>query len=101
VTGPDVTGADVTGPEVTAADVVVTDARGPGHGLPSPAGMRAAEQAMRTEGLMVDPVYTAKALAAVGTQDLAGAEAVVFWHTGGVLDAVALASGTVADRAGR
>jgi D-cysteine desulfhydrase len=101
VTGPDVTGPDVTGPEVTAADVVVTDARGPGHGLPSPAGMRAAEQAMRTEGLMVDPVYTAKALAAVGTQDLAGAEAVVFWHTGGVLDAVALASGTVADRAGR
>jgi 1-aminocyclopropane-1-carboxylate deaminase/D-cysteine desulfhydrase-like pyridoxal-dependent ACC family enzyme len=101
VTGPDVTGPDVTGPEVTAADVVVTDARGPGHGLPSPAGMRAAEQAMRTEGLMVDPVYTAKALAVVGTQDLAGAEAVVFWHTGGVLDAVALASGTVADRAGR
>jgi 1-aminocyclopropane-1-carboxylate deaminase/D-cysteine desulfhydrase-like pyridoxal-dependent ACC family enzyme len=101
VTGPDVTGPDVTGPEVTAADVVVTDARGPGHGLPSPAGMRAAEQAMRTEGLMVDPVYTAKALAVVGTQDLAGAEAVVFWHTGGVLDAVALASGAVADRAGR
>jgi 1-aminocyclopropane-1-carboxylate deaminase/D-cysteine desulfhydrase-like pyridoxal-dependent ACC family enzyme len=96
-----VTAADVTTPEVTAADVVVTDARGPGHGLPSPEGMRAAEHAMRTEGLMVDPAYSAKALAVVGTQDLAGAEAVVFWHTGGVLDAVALASAAVAEEAGR
>ena len=43
----------------------VVDARGPGHGLPSPDGLAAAEQAMRTEGLMLDPVYTAKALARV------------------------------------
>jgi 1-aminocyclopropane-1-carboxylate deaminase/D-cysteine desulfhydrase-like pyridoxal-dependent ACC family enzyme len=98
---PELTAPELTAPELTAADVVVTDARGPGHGLPSPEGMRAAEQAMRTEGLMVDPVYSAKALAAVGTQDLAGAEAVVFWHTGGVLDTVALASEAVAEEAGR
>jgi 1-aminocyclopropane-1-carboxylate deaminase/D-cysteine desulfhydrase-like pyridoxal-dependent ACC family enzyme len=72
--------------EAGPADVTVADARGPGHGLPSPDGLAAAEQAMRTEGLMVDPVYTAKALALVprGTR-------VVFWHTGGVLDAVAAA----------
>jgi len=31
------------------ADVTVVDARGPGHGLPSPDGLVAAEQAMRTE----------------------------------------------------
>ena len=69
---------------VCPADVTVIDARGPGHGLPSPDGMAAAEQAMRTEGLMVDPVYTAKALALA----LPGRSA-VFWHTGGVLDVVA------------
>ena len=68
------------------ADVTVVDARGPGHGLPSPDGLVAAEQAMRTEGLMLDPVYTAKALAQVPKS-----RAVVFWHTGGVLDAVAAA----------
>lgn len=68
------------------ADVTVVDARGPGHGLPSPDGLVAAEQAMRTEGLMLDPVYTAKALAQV---PMSGS--VVFWHTGGVLDAVAAA----------
>ena len=43
---------------------------------------------MRTEGLMVDPVYTAKALAMAPR----GAGA-VFWHTGGVLDAVAAEEG--------
>jgi 1-aminocyclopropane-1-carboxylate deaminase/D-cysteine desulfhydrase-like pyridoxal-dependent ACC family enzyme len=66
--------------------VTVVDARGPGHGLPSPDGLVAAEQAMRTEGLMLDPVYTAKALAQAATSG-----SVVFWHTGGVLDAVAAA----------
>jgi len=67
-------------------DVTVVDARGPGHGLPSPDGLAAAEQAMRTEGLMLDPVYTAKALALVPR-----GRDVVFWHTGGVLDTVAAA----------
>ncbi len=76
-------------PETGPADVVMADVRGPGHGLPSPAAMAVAEQAMRTEGLMVDPVYTAKALALA--QRPAGGESVVFWHTGGVLDAVAAA----------
>ena len=73
-----------------AGDIVVADARGPGHGLPSPEGTAAAEQAMRTEGLMVDPVYTAKALALVPRYAEGGN--VVFWHTGGGLDTVALAA---------
>ena len=79
-----------TGPaEVRPTDVTVADARGPGHGLASAQGIAAAEQAIRTEGLMVDPVYTAKALALVSRH--AGDEGVVFWHTGGVLDVVAAA----------
>jgi len=78
------------GDEVGPEDVVVADARGPGHGLASPEGSAAAEQAMRTEGLMVDPVYTAKALALVSRY--AAGRNVVFWHTGGQLDTVALAA---------
>jgi D-cysteine desulfhydrase len=70
--------------------VVVTDARGPGHGLASAEGTAAAGQAMRTEGLMVDPVYTAKALALVSR--CADGGNVVFWHTGGQLDVVAMAA---------
>ena len=78
------------GDHVRPDDVVVTDARGPGHGLASPEGTAAAEQAMRTEGLMVDPVYTAKALAPVSRYAAGGN--VVFWHTGGQLDVVAMAA---------
>jgi 1-aminocyclopropane-1-carboxylate deaminase/D-cysteine desulfhydrase-like pyridoxal-dependent ACC family enzyme len=74
------------GTEPGPADVTVVDARGPGHGLPSADGQAAADQAMRTEGLMLDPVYTAKALALVPKN-----RPVIFWHTGGVLDAVAAA----------
>ena len=70
-------------------EFAVADARGPGHGLASADGTAAAGMAIRTEGLMVDPVYTAKALA-MAARCAPGREA-VFWHTGGVLDAVAAA----------
>jgi len=43
---------------------------------------------MRTEGLMMDPVYTAKELAMAPR----GASA-IFWHTGGVVVAVAAEEG--------
>ncbi len=80
----------VSGAGVGPGDVVVADARGPGHGLVWPEATAAAEHAMRTEGLMVDPVYTAKALALVSRYAAGGN--VVFWHTGGQLDVVALAA---------
>jgi 1-aminocyclopropane-1-carboxylate deaminase/D-cysteine desulfhydrase-like pyridoxal-dependent ACC family enzyme len=44
---------------------------------------------MRTEGLMLDPVYTAKAFAVVLDMIDAGAGPIVFWHTGGLLAAAA------------
>jgi 1-aminocyclopropane-1-carboxylate deaminase/D-cysteine desulfhydrase-like pyridoxal-dependent ACC family enzyme len=88
IPGPDGSGL-VPEAEVRPDDVVVADARGPGHGLVSPEAAAAAEHAMRTEGLMVDPVYTAKALALVSRYAAGGN--VVFWHTGGQLDVVALA----------
>ena len=83
---------DFAGPDdvVRPDDFVVADARGPGHGLASAEGIAAAELAMRTEGLMTDPVYSAKALALALSRAPAGGN-VVFWHTGGQLDVVALA----------
>jgi 1-aminocyclopropane-1-carboxylate deaminase/D-cysteine desulfhydrase-like pyridoxal-dependent ACC family enzyme len=84
--GADIEAGTEAGTEPGPADVTVIDARGPGHGLPSPDGLAAAELAIRTEGLMLDPVYTAKALALAPPR-----QPVVFWHTGGVLDAVAAA----------
>jgi 1-aminocyclopropane-1-carboxylate deaminase/D-cysteine desulfhydrase-like pyridoxal-dependent ACC family enzyme len=88
-----------SGAGIRPDDVVVADARGPGHGVASTEGIAAAEQAMRTEGLMVDPVYTAKALALVSRY--AGDGNVVFWHTGGQLDAVALAAEALSAEVGR
>lgn len=78
-----------SGAVATGADIEIADVRGPGHGLPSEEGAAAAVQAVRTEGLMTDPVYTAKALSLVAHQQTA--EPVVFWHTGGMLDVVAAA----------
>jgi len=46
---------------------------------------------MRTEGLVLDPVYTAKALAAL--RRVADEPMVVFWHTGGMLKAIAATAG--------
>jgi len=82
--------AQIGAAEIGPQDVVLADARGPGHGLASPEGTAMAERAMRTEGLMTDPVYTAKALALLPKH--AGSGTVVFWHTGGQLDNVALAT---------
>lgn len=74
-------------PAPSAADVTVVDARGPGHAIASAAGAGAAEVALRTAGLVLDPVYTAKALAALPAA--CGDGPALFWHTGGLLDAVA------------
>jgi D-cysteine desulfhydrase len=68
-------------------DVHLVDGRGAGQGVPSAEGRAAAATALRAEGLVLDPVYTAKALAAL--PDVAGDGTTVVWHTGGVLDAVA------------
>ena len=71
----------------TPDDVSLVDARGPGHAVPSPEGAAAADAALRCAGLVLDPVYTAKALAVLPAAS--GGRPVVFWHTGGLLDAVA------------
>ena len=69
----------------TLEEVEVVDGYlGPGYGRPSAEGLTATELVARTEGLLLDPVFTAKAMAAL--VELAGAldgGPVVFLHSGG------------------
>lgn len=59
---------------------------GPGYGVPSEAGEAAQRRLAREEGIVLDPVYSAKAMA--GLLGLAErgelGERVLFWHTGGL-----------------
>ena len=61
---------------------------GAGYGAPSAASHRAVELAAQSEGVLLEPVYTGKALAALASITAEGGIArnarVIFWHTGGV-----------------
>jgi D-cysteine desulfhydrase len=67
-------------------DVSLIDNIGPGYGQASPEGDQAALLAARTEGLLLDPVYTAKAFAAMLAEVSAGRVngPAIFLHTGGL-----------------
>ena len=60
---------------------------GAGYGLPSPEAKEAVQLFARTEGLVLDPVYTGKCAAALIAHARSGlltrADTVVFVHTGG------------------
>ena len=76
----------------TPADVhLLGGYMGPGYGKASPEGDEAAVLAARTEGLVLDPVFTAKAMAALIAEARAGRlhGPVVFLHTGGTPAALA------------
>jgi len=71
-------------PPADDGDVEVRDARGPGYGVPSPEGRQAARLAAEQEGLLLDPTFTAKAMATLVDlvrEGLGGP--IVFVHTGG------------------
>jgi 1-aminocyclopropane-1-carboxylate deaminase/D-cysteine desulfhydrase-like pyridoxal-dependent ACC family enzyme len=80
--------AAVAGIEAPLAAIELDgSALGDGYGLPTAAGAEAASVLARTEGILVDPVYTAKALAGLFELVRAGAfdgQRVVFWHGGGL-----------------
>jgi 1-aminocyclopropane-1-carboxylate deaminase/D-cysteine desulfhydrase-like pyridoxal-dependent ACC family enzyme len=61
------------------------DQLGPGYGRPTAASDEATELLARTEGVLVDPIYTAKALAGLIARVRDGRlrGPVVFWHAGG------------------
>jgi len=60
---------------------------GAGYGIPTDHGMEAVRTVARTEGLLLDPVYTGKAMAGLCADIRAGnldaGEPVLFLHTGG------------------
>ncbi len=77
----------LTGQTVPDGDVRLDDRwLGGGYGRPTGSGAAAAELLARAEGILVDPIYTAKALAALVDGVRAGrwdGRRVVFWHAGG------------------
>jgi 1-aminocyclopropane-1-carboxylate deaminase/D-cysteine desulfhydrase-like pyridoxal-dependent ACC family enzyme len=74
-------------PALTTEDVVTSDFTGPAYGTPTPEALAALRTALRVEALVLDPVYSAKGLAAIPRLDASGALAgtgpIVFLHTGG------------------
>ncbi len=71
--------------EIGPEDVtILSDWLGEGYGYPTPAAARAQEMLRDTEGLELDGVYTAKAMAALLHQVESGqvsAGPVLYWHT--------------------
>ena len=74
--------------ELVAAMEVDDRFVGAGYGAPTAGSIEAATLAAATEGLVLDPVYTAKAMAALIAYVREGRftadQTVLFWHTGGV-----------------
>ncbi len=71
----------------TAAVELDASPFGEAYGRPTEAATAAAALVARTEGILVDPVYTAKAMAGLIDGVRAGAfdgQRVVFWHGGGL-----------------
>jgi 1-aminocyclopropane-1-carboxylate deaminase/D-cysteine desulfhydrase-like pyridoxal-dependent ACC family enzyme len=78
--------APLAGITVDPAEIELSDPeRGPGYGIPTAAATAATELLARTEGILVDPIYTAKALAGLIDRCRDGRlkGSVVFWHAGG------------------
>jgi D-cysteine desulfhydrase family pyridoxal phosphate-dependent enzyme len=61
---------------------------GDGYGLPTSASTDAQTLLARSEGILLDPVYTAKAMAGliarIRVGDFSKDQTILFWHTGGV-----------------
>lgn len=61
--------------------------RGPGYGQPTDAALEAIQLLARTEGILLDPVYTGKAVAGIIAKirdgELRRGESIVVLHTGG------------------
>jgi D-cysteine desulfhydrase family pyridoxal phosphate-dependent enzyme len=76
----------LTGRAIDARRIELDDGeRGDGYGIPTRAADDGTRLLARTEGILVDPIYTAKALAGLirGVREQSLAGTVVFWHAGG------------------
>jgi D-cysteine desulfhydrase len=74
-------------PQVNEADVAIDGGFvGPGYALTTPEGTEIIRRAAREDGILLDPVYTGKAMLGVAErarQDALPARRVIFVHTGG------------------
>jgi D-cysteine desulfhydrase family pyridoxal phosphate-dependent enzyme len=74
-------------PSLPAEDIALVDGYlGAGYGVPSSAALDAIQHCARLEGLLLDPVYTGKAMAALLDAVASGESGdgpILFWHTGG------------------
>jgi len=72
---------------VEPSDIEIHYHIGPGYAIPSPEGTAAVTRLARAEGILVDPVYTGKALAGffqlLDSGAFADDENILFLHTGG------------------
>jgi len=61
---------------------------GAGYGLPAPEELETLRQVARSEGLLLDPVYTGRAFTGlrglITRGELRAGQRVLFWHTGGL-----------------
>jgi 1-aminocyclopropane-1-carboxylate deaminase/D-cysteine desulfhydrase-like pyridoxal-dependent ACC family enzyme len=74
----------------TAADISIDDSFvGPGYGIPSNQSQEASKLFAQEEGLLLDPVYTSKAAAALiqycRDHKFRETDRILFWHTGGLV----------------
>lgn len=74
--------------DVQIDQILVDDEfRGPGYGEPTDAMLEAVSLTARLEGILLDPVYTGKAMAGLIESIRRGqfqpTDRIVFWHTGG------------------
>lgn len=80
---------EMLGAALDAEPVVLDQYVGRGYGVPAFEGEEALHLLARTEGLVLDQVYTAKAMAGlldwIRTEKIKADETVLFWHTGGQL----------------
>jgi 1-aminocyclopropane-1-carboxylate deaminase/D-cysteine desulfhydrase-like pyridoxal-dependent ACC family enzyme len=78
---------ELAGCRVDASEIELDGSQlGDGYGRPTPAADEATRLLAGTEGILVDPIYTAKALASLAAAAREGAldgRTVVFWHAGG------------------
>jgi D-cysteine desulfhydrase len=89
----------IGGADPTAVPLEVVDCIGPGFRVADPAAAPMVELARRTEGLLFDPTYTAKAAALLPMLADRADEPTILWHTGGSVGALAHLTAT-ADRLG-
>jgi L-cysteate sulfo-lyase len=90
---------ELLGVELQEDATVLDEYTGEGYGIPSPEGDEAIKLLAQTEGIVLDPVYTAKAMAAmiawIRQGKLNKHDNVLFWHTGGQLALFYMPDGAV------